>query len=181
MKKFILALTAACFVFCATQAKANIFFGIRGGIEKYKIENNNLKIDGGETDYLMAGFLGYHTGFFRLEAEYMYHPRRRLSDFKDETQTVMGNLYFSPPIKSWLHPYLMGGAGVAFHSMTLNEEKKKDHTFSWQAGLGLELEFANNVFIDVGGRLVDYGRPEHNDEKFDTNGYLYYLGLRLEY
>ena len=189
MKKFLITLVAVSIAF-ASSANAGVYFGGRGGFEKYKVENSGLGLDYGKTEYLIGGDIGYHTGFFRLEAEYLYHPRRTFDDrYKTETQTVMGNLFFSPPIKGWLRPYLMGGAGVGFHSFTLPDDSThKDHNFAWQAGLGLEVKFASKassedggVFLDLGGRMIDMGDPEYDNVKIKSTGYFYYLGLRFEY
>ena len=180
MKKFLLILVAVCL---ASSANAGIYFGGRGGYGKYKVESSNLDLDHGKSTYLLGADLGYHTGFFRVEAEYLYRPKRNFDDkFKDEVQTVMGNLFFAPPLKGWFHPYLMGGAGVAFHSSTYADSTEhKDHNLAWQAGLGVEMEFTNNVFFDVGGRMIDSGDPEYENIKVDTKGYFYYFGLRFEY
>ena len=180
MKKFLLALIAVSIAF---SANAGIYFGGRGGFEKYKVKNSSIPLDNGKTDYLIGADIGYHYSFFRLEAEYLYHPQRSFdSKYKDEAQTVMGNLFFSPPVKGWLHPYLMGGAGVAFHKFTMpGNDEHKDHNFAWQTGLGLEMEFSKNVFLDVGGRLIDFGDPEYERTKVETTGYFYYFGLRFEY
>jgi len=182
MKKFFIILAAVCVAYTASVAHAAVFFGARGGFEKYKVENSSLGLDNGKTDFMAGGFLGYHSGFFRLDAEYLYHPKRRFKGiYRGEAQTVMGNLYFSPAVKSILHPYIMGGAGVAFHSLDVGGSSEKDHTFAWQTGVGVEFEFTDRVFLDVGGRWIDMGDPEHANKKFETTGYNYYVGLRLEY
>ncbi len=180
MRKILLTIMAICL---ASSANAGVYFAGRGGFEKYKVENSDMDLDNGKTDYLIGGARGYHRSFFRLEAEYLYHPQRSFDGkYKSETQTVMGNLFFAPPIKGWLHPYLMGGAGVGFHNFKFEDESEhKDHTFAWQTGIGLEMEFSNNVFFDVGGRLIDMGDPEYEKTKIKTDGYFYYFGLRFEY
>ena len=181
MKKILTSLMVLGLVLATSTANAGIYFGGRGGFEKYKVENSDWGLDYQKTKFLAGGFLGYHSGFFRLEAEYLYHPKRSISGFSSESQTVTGNLFFSPPIKSMLHPYIMGGAGAGFHKLTVGGDEEKDTTFTWQAGIGLEVEPTDNVFFDVGGRWIDFGDPEYEKHKVDTKGYFYYLGLRFEY
>ncbi len=184
MKKTVLTtLTALALTSLAYSAQANVFFGVRGGFEKYKVENSAYNLDNGKTDLILGGFVGYHQSFFRVEGEYLYHPERNFKDsnYKSETQTVMGNLYFSPPMKSVLHPYFMGGAGLALHSVKQGTGSDSNTAFAWQVGAGLELEFTEQVFLDCGARLMDMGAAQYQNQDIDTSSYLYYLGLRFEY
>ncbi|MBP5534160.1 MAG: porin family protein [Alphaproteobacteria bacterium] len=184
MKKFILTgLVALLALGIASTANANVFFGLRGGAEKLKIENTSVNLDEGQTDFLFGAFVGYHYSFFRLEGEYTFHPERRYQGktTKIEDNVAMGNLYFSPPIRSFFHPYIMGGAGCAFHDMSVGTNSNKSKSFAWQAGIGLELEFTENVFLDVGGRYSDYGKAEIGNQKYDLKAYSYFGGLRFEY
>lgn len=183
MKKSLLCLTALLMLGTASTANAGAFFGLRVGAEKYKVDNNSQNLEEGRTDFLMGGFLGYHWSFFRLEVEYLYHPQRSFQGglTKMESQTVMGNLYFAPPVRSVLHPYFMGGGGAAFHSTKVTGDSDKNTAFTWQIGGGLELEFTENVFLDAGVRWMDMGNAKLNDEKYDVRGLSYFAGLRFEY
>ena len=184
MKKIILTgLVALLTLGMVSTAKANVFFGLRGGAEKLKIKNTSLSLEEGQTDFMAGAFVGYHYSFFRLEGEYTFHPERTYKDgtIKVEDHVAMGNLYFSPPVRTFFHPYIMGGAGCAFHDMTAGTVSHKSKSFAWQAGIGIELEFTENVFLDVGGRYVDYGKSEIGNQKYDLTSYTYFGGLRFEY
>lgn len=184
MKKIILTgLIATLLMGAASTANADVFFGLRGGAEKLKVKNTSISLDEGKTDLMFGAFVGYHYSFFRLEGEYLYHMDRDYmgDSMKLESHSAMGNLYFSPPVRTFLHPYLMGGVGATFHDLSLNGDSDKKTVFSWQLGIGLELEFTENVFLDVGGRFARYGKAELNKEKYEVGGYSYFGGLRFEY
>ena len=184
MKKFILTgLVALLTLSIASTANANVFFGLRGGAEKLKINNTSLSLEEGQTDFFVGAFVGYHYSFFRLEGEYTFHPERTYQNgaTKVEDHVTMGNLYFSPPVRSFFHPYIMGGAGCAFHNMYVGTNSNKSKSFAWQTGIGLELEFTENVFLDIGGRYSDYGKSKMGNQRYDLKAYSYFGGLRFEY
>ena len=186
MKKTLLftLILIANFVF-ATNASAGAFFGIRFGAEKLDVEEANTFFEDSQAKFIGAGFVGYHYSFFRLEAEYMYQAKRSYQSDADrvsiETHSLMGNLYFSPPIKSVLKPYLMGGVGAAFLDTKEGNFSDDNTDLAWQLGLGLELEFTENVFLEVGGRFVNMGEAEVNNKSFEQTGFNYFGGLRFEY
>ena len=186
MKKtllFTLALIAS--VAFSTNAFAGAFFGIRSGAEKLDVEEANTAFEDSQGKFIGAGFVGYHYSFFRLEAEYMYQAKRSYQSEDNkvsiETHSVMGNLYFSPPVKSALKPYLMGGVGAAFLDTKDGNFSDDNTDLAWQVGLGLELEFTENVFLEVGGRFVNMGEAEVNNKAFEQTGFNYFGGLRFEY
>ena len=184
MKKTILTgLVALLALGIASTANANVFFGLRAGAEKLKIDNTALALEEGQTEFLVGGFVGYHYSFYRLEAEYTFHPERNYQGgtTKLEDHVAMGNLYFSPPIRSFFHPYIMAGAGCAFHDMKVGTASDKSKSFAWQTGIGIELEFTENVFLDFGGRYSDYGHSKMGNTKYDIKSYTYFGGLRFEY
>jgi len=184
MKKFILTgLVALLALGMTSTANANVFFGLRAGAEKLKIDNSALNLEEGQTDLLFAGFVGYHYSFYRLEAEYSFHPERKYQSgaTKLEDHVAMGNLYFSPPVRSFFHPYIMGGAGCAFHELSTATASNKSKAFAWQAGIGIELEFTDKVFLDFGGRYSDYGDAKLSNRKYAIKSYTYFGGLRFEY
>lgn len=184
MKKFILtSLVSLLALGIASTANANVFFGLRGGAEKFKIDNSAQSLEEGQTDFLVGAFVGYHYSFFRLEGEYTFHPERTYQDgrTKVEDHVAMGNLYFSPPVRSFFHPYIMGGVGCAFHNMTVASNSDKTKSLAWQTGIGVELEFTEKVFLEFGGRYSDYGRAKLGRVKYDLKGYTYFGGLRFEY
>ncbi len=184
MKKTLLAGLAVLSLFAiSSTAQAGLFFGIRGGAEKFEAESTQLGIDEGRSDFMLGGFVGYHYSFFRFEGEYMYHPQRSFAGgtSKIETQTAMGNLYFSPPMRSALKPYFMGGAGAAFHSAKVANQSDDNITFAWQIGAGVELEFTENVFLEVGARYTDMRTAEMKDIEFDVKSLSCFGGLRFEY
>ncbi len=184
MKKFLFIFVCAfALVGLACPANAGMFFGARAGAEKYLIKNTSDQLDEGRTGFFAAGFVGYHASFFRFEGEYTYFPERSFQgkQMKANTQMVMGNLYFSPPMRFFIQPYVMGGAGVSLHKLEQSEVSKKTNAFSWQIGAGLELELSENVFLDVGGRWLNLGDAKLNSKKYSVDGYSYYGGLRFEY
>ena len=184
MKKIILSGLVALFALgIASTAEANVFFGLRGGAEKLKIDNSALSLEEGQTDFFVGAFVGYHYSFFRLEGEYSFHPERSYQGgaTKVEDHVAMGNLYFSPPVRSFFHPYVMGGVGCAFHDLSTGTVSDKSKSFAWQTGVGIELEFTEKVFLDAGVRYSDYGHAKLGNTKYDLKGYSYFGGLRFEY
>ena len=184
MKKILLIGTVAFLMSgMVSAANANVFFGMRAGTEKFKVDNTSQSLEEGRTDFLVGAFVGYHYSFFRLEAEYMYHPERSFQggNTKIETQTAMGNLYFSPPVRSVFHPYVMTGFGVAFHNTDVGNTSDKNTAFAWQMGAGLEIEFSEKVFLEGGARFSKYGDAELGTQKYETKGLSYFGGLRFEY
>ena len=184
MKKFILTgLVALLALSMASTANANVFFGLRCGGDKVKIDNTSLALEEGDSDLMFGSFVGYHYSFFRIEGEYIYRPERKFvgNTIKEELHTAMGNLYFSPPIRSFLHPYVMGGAGLAIHQISVGTDSNRDKAFAWQLGVGIELEFTENVFLDVGGRVSDFGDAEIGNQKYGVEGHSIFGGLRFEY
>lgn len=186
MKKTVLLILFALLVAgVSSKANAGVFFGIRGGAERLEIDGvgtSASNADDSVNDYVFGGFLGYHYSFFRMEAEYTYHNKRGFEGGVDvESQTIMGNLYFSPPMKSVVKPYLMGGVGAALHSTEIGTNDASNTDLAWHIGLGLELEFTENVFLEAGARYVNMGEAELDADKFEMTGFNYFGGLRFEY
>lgn len=182
-KSILLGLFALLALSIASTANANVFFGLRCGADKIKIDNTALGLDEGSSYLMFSGFVGYHYSFFRLEGEYIYRPERDFANKKinEELHTAMGNLYFSPPIRSFIHPYIMGGAGLAIHEVEVLSISERDKSFAWQLGAGVELEFTEKVFLEVGGRVSDFGKAEIGNQKYGFEGYSLFGGLRFEY
>ena len=186
MKKNVLLILSALLIACvSTNANAGAFFGLRGGAEKIEVDSDKKAsedINSSENDFMFGGFIGYHYSFFRLEAEYMYHSERKFDDkLEVETQTIMGNLYFSPPIKIILKPYLMAGVGAALHSTEIGKKDDSNTDLAWHIGAGLELEFTENVFLEAGVRYVQMGEAEVKNSTYELKGFNYFGGLRFEY
>ena len=186
MKKTVLLILFALLAAgLSSEAQADLFFGIRGGAERLEIDGigtSALNADDSVNDFIFGGFVGYHYSFFRMEAEYMYHNKRSFEgDIDVESQTIMGNLYFSPPMKSVVKPYLMGGVGAALHDTTVGTSNDSNADLAWHIGLGLELEFTENVFLEAGARYVNLGDAEFNSDKYEMCGFNYFGGLRFEY
>ena len=184
MKKTVLLILFALLVASVpSKANAGLFLGFRGGPER--IEADGINTEKGSysvNDIMFGGFVGYHYSFFRLEAEYMYHNKRTFKENIDiESQSVMGNLYFSPPTKGVVKPYLMGGVGAALHNTSITTEDDSNTDLAWHVGLGLELEFTENLFLEVGARYVNIGEAELNGNTYGMTGYNYFGGLRFEY
>lgn len=184
MKKTVLLILFALLATgMPSKANAGFFMGIRGGAERVEIDGvSSTDSSDSANDIMFGGFLGYHYSFFRLEAEYMYHNKRTFEgDVDVETQTAMGNLYFSPPMKSVVKPYLMGGVGAALHNTSVGTNDDSNTDLAWHVGIGLELEFTEKVFLEAGARYTNIGDAELNGVSYGMTGFNYFGGLRFEY
>lgn len=184
MKKLLLsALLATAVCWTGATAEAGAYFGLKGGVADMQIKEKKSDLREFESDWFASGFVGYHFEFFRADVEYTYHPEREYNDknIKAKNQSVMGNLYFEPPFRSWVQPYIGGGLGANFHDTKVGSESDTNTSFSWQAAAGIGLELTHNVFLDLGYRYIDMGKGKIEDAKFKMRAQEGYAGLRFEF
>lgn len=187
MKKTLSILLASALAMTSVSAQAGVYFGLRGGYNNIEVENTSADIEEGEGDWLASGYIGFRASdFFRFDVEGMFNPERSFEGgaLKTTSHTVMGNLYLQPDVRSIVVPYVVGGAGVAFHKVKAAGQKSENsESFAWNAGIGLEYEVSEKLFFDVSGRYVDMGDAKTFDKNTDLEmrGMYWSAGLRFEY
>ena len=71
------------------------------------------------------------------------------------------------------------------HATELSSYDDNNTDLAWHLGAGLELEFTENVFLEVGTRYASYGEAtvkiNDYDDRYEMKGFNYYGGLRFEY
>ena len=182
MKK--IGLLAILLLTVSFPAISSPYFGVRGGLTETRLEVKPLDIRESEMDGMISPFIGYQMGFLRLEAEYTYRAEGEYTKpaFNHRSQSVMGNMYLEPAYRSAVHPYISAGAGVTFHKFDpIVGSSDEDNTFTWSVGAGLGLEVSHNVFLDVGYRFVDMGKPKFQDVEYDAWANEGYVGLRFQF
>ncbi len=182
MKKTLLFAALLCGAL-AMPAQAGVYFGLKGGLEDIQVKDKKADLREFESDLVGSVFVGYHRSFFRFDLEYTYHPERKYADktLKMTNHTGMANLYFEPPVKSFLKPYIGAGAGINYHDTEVGDESDSNTTFAWSASAGIGLEVSDHVFLDLGYRYMDMGKAKIDGEKIKTRSQQGYIGLRFEY
>ncbi|MDE6223843.1 MAG: porin family protein [Alphaproteobacteria bacterium] len=113
--------------------------------------------------------------------------------YKTNQMSLMLNGYYDIATGTKWTPYVNLGIGMSkqtikYKGVDLEEDevetgKASDTTFTWQAGLGVSYEVANNLSVDAGYRYVDYGKPKDTAEDFEgkTKANVLSIGARYAF
>jgi opacity protein-like surface antigen len=152
---------------------ASVGAGIAGDIKPSRVIDYDYDIlDAGVA---FNGAIGYDFSPCRTEISigYQHHDFSGysyggvLSDISGHSVsliTIMANGYYDFNSGSGIHPYVMGGIGIAVPDAT---DKWVDKTaFAWQAGAGVGIKVSEKATVDLGYR---YLRPQGLKDNFDVD------------
>lgn len=183
----ILFTIAAFVAVCSPALAGQPYFGVRGGFVETQLDNSREKQS--EMKGTVSLFTGIRSWVTRIEAEYTYRETGTYKQQKLEhtSQSLMGNLYFDPPVRSKIRPYLQVGAGITNHHFKksthghCDKGDNDDQTFTWSVGAGFGSEISHNVFFDLGYRFIHLGDPTVHNKKYKTVANEGYAGLRFHF
>ena len=159
----------------------NLNFGFRlgGSDQQMKQTSSFSKHAESETDFMGSVFAGFKFGVFRAEAEYIYRIKGEFTDIGElGMNSIMGNLYFQPPVRSYFKPYFMGGAGITLFSEDIGGQKD---AFTWCVGGGFASEISRNLFLDWGYRYVRMEEINDTTTTFEPASHDFFVGLRFQF
>ena len=198
MKKLLL-LSAVCL--CATSGYA---LDVKPYVEG-KISHNWMKAAYSEENFetnfkdhsIWGGSLEIGTKLdqFRIGLEGYYNDDMKdkffnLIPVKGETKGVFLNGYFDIPLPDLkqIKPYVGAGIGYSWLKETLDatsfdlgKTSAKDHSLSWNAGLGLGYALNDNIDLTLGYRYEYLGEIKEYDSKTKFKNNKVSLGLRYTF
>ncbi|MGN0929524.1 MAG: outer membrane protein [Alphaproteobacteria bacterium] len=181
MKKISL-LTVALIAGFAGVSKAEIsqYTSAHISYAKTKVEDKNNEIMNKAAPALSVAYgLNFGKGL-RSDVEFTYAFDAKKTEVKEHSDgsienekiksnqmSLMLNGYYDIATGTKWTPYVNLGIGMTKEELKGSDDKGSDTTFTWQAGLGVSYEVANNFSVDAGYRYVDYGKVKDTDIKFD--------------
>ncbi|WP_170984209.1 outer membrane protein [Rhodoligotrophos defluvii] len=134
------------------------------GGKKSKAYGEKLKdsgfIEGGVGCQFTPMFRADIVGGYRFDSK--LEDKWNSLDAKLSTGTIFANGYVDFDYFGFVKPYVGGGVGVAFHSIS-NVDKPpfsssgSSTDFAWNVQAGLAFDVTENIAVDVGYRYVDLG------------------------
>ncbi|MBD5405502.1 porin family protein [bacterium] len=130
---------------------------------------------------------------YGFNAKETYADEEESETYKTNQMSLMLNGYYDIATGTKWTPYVNLGIGMSkqtikYKGVDLEDDevetgKASDTTFTWQAGLGVSYEVANNLSVDAGYRYVDYGKPKDTAEDFEgkTKSNVLSIGARYAF
>ena len=209
MKKLLLAGLAVVAFAGAAQAETNVcvrpYVSLKGTYSKLEMDGRASDATGtyktAKTDWIWGGSAaaGVKMCAFRAELEYNQSlttakdtrawgsPTGDVTRGSQSYRSYMLNGYFDVPTYTPVHPYVMGGVGIARvknRLVLLNTDdvtKKRDTNVAWQVGGGIGYNLTYNWTLDVGYRWVDNGKSKWGNVSMDSTEHQFTAGVRYTF
>ena len=183
MKKIVLSLLILLMAVPAlaeaprSEPRSGLFVGTKVGLMRVQMKRDREKKD--DLVFPFAVSLGLRLRRFRVEAEYAFATKAKREKYEQQTDTIMGQLYYDLFFKAPLHPYL--NVGVGRHETKVKEKglfKEERKGWAWNVGGGMTWNVSNAVNIDFGYRFLDIGDLKTETGTVKTQHHFVFIGWR---
>ena len=160
-----------------SEPRSGLFIGTKVGVMRTQMKLDRERKD--DVVFPFAVSLGLRLRQFRVEAEYTFATKAKRDKYEQQTDTMLGQLYYDVLFRAPLHPYL--NVGIGRHNTKVKEKnvfKEERKGWAWNVGAGMTWNVSNAVNIDFGYRYLDIGDLKTANGTIKTRHHFVFLGWR---
>lgn len=155
MRKIVVVLfmlMMATTVWAKAPLRSGLYVNTKAGTMRTTIKKDKEKVNDFVMPFSMA--LGLRLRNIRVEAEYTFTTKAKKDKYEEQTDTLMGQLYYDLPFRSPIRPFF--NVGLGRYDVSVKENKNKESVKGWAYNLGggITWNVSNATNLDFGYRYL---------------------------